>query len=114
MKSKTPKPPAPPKAAIKKLAALQDEALGLYQSDVRPWLLQMETWDRDQERPVSAMHREELRDTLTNRLHESAFRTRHLRDRVQDETLLRPQAPPVEEPGFGERWEAMKAMRDSA
>lgn len=108
-KPKPPKPPTPPKAAIKKLADLQDQSLGLYQSDVRPWLLEMEAWDREHDRPVSAMHREGVRDGITNALHGSHFRTRHLRDKVQDETLLRPQAPPAEEPGFGERWEAYKA-----
>lgn len=107
-KPKAPKPPAPPKSAIKKLADLQDQSLAIWQAQVRPWMLEMERFDVGQGRPVSADRREDQRDDLNNRLHESAFRTRHLRDKVQDETLLRPQAPPIDEPGFGERWEAMK------
>jgi hypothetical protein len=96
-KAKEPKPPAPPKAAIKTLAALHDESLALWQSTVRPWMVQMETWDSDHGRPVSAGRREALRDEMTNRLHESHLETRQLRDRVLDGALLAPQAPPCDE-----------------
>lgn len=101
-KAKEPQPPAPPKAAITKLAALHDESLALWQSTVRPWMVQMENWDSEHDRPVSAMKREAIRDDVTNRLHEGHHRTRTLRDRVQDGSLLRPQAPPCDEPGFRE------------
>lgn len=91
------KPPAPPVAAIEKLAKLQDDALGLYQAKVRPWLLAMETYDVRNERGISADRREGMRDDLTNRLHDSAYHTRKLRDGVADGTMLRPLASPFEE-----------------
>ena len=94
---KPPKAPAPPKAAITKLAKLHDESLALWQSTVRPWLLAMETYDADNGRPVSADRREGIRDDLTNRLHDSAYHTRKLRDGVADGSLLRQQASNHEE-----------------
>lgn len=86
------KPPAPPKAAIAKLARLHDDALAVWQRDVRPWMLAMETHDMDSGRQVSAGRREAMRDDLTNRLLDTAYHTRRLRDGVADGSLLRQQA----------------------
>lgn len=89
---KQPKSPAPPEAAIAKLAKLHDDALGLFQAKVRPWMLAMERHDAENGRHVSAARREGMRDDLTNRLHDSAYHTRKLRDGVVDGSLLRQQA----------------------